>query len=264
MVKNMIAKRTTMRIGWRVYGLGVIGLSVVCVWADYLLGQTLPKDLPGRIALGYAAGVFLLLVGAAMEWRRTVAWGAAALTVFSFLVVLAMDIRPIFTSYKVYGAYSQVAYQLVLTVGGLIVYAESAKIDAALAERLTRVGQITFGICALLYGGAHFVYMNLTAPLIPKWLPPTQVFWGYATGVCFILAGLAILVHVKARLAAILLTVMLGCFTILVHIRGLVADHSGFFNWSELALNFACVGVAWVVAESYGPARTAGVKGVVR
>ena len=255
----MIAKSTTMRIGWRVYGLGVIGLSVICLWGKYLLGQALPEGLPARTAVAYAAGVFLLVVGAAMEWRRTTSWAAATLTVFSFLVVLAMDIRPLFTGYKVYGVYSQVAYQLVLTAGGLIVYANSAQIDAAVAARLTRVGQVTFGICALLYGGAHFVYMNLTAPLIPKWLPPSQVFWGYVTGVCFELAGVAILVKVKARLAAILLTVMLGCFTVLVHIRGLMADHSGVFNWSELALNFAIVGVAWVVADSYGPARTEGI-----
>ena len=248
----MIAKSTTMRIGWRVYGLGVIGLSVICLWGKYLLGQPLPEGLPARTAVAYAAGVFLLVVGAAMEWRRTTSWAAAALTVFSFLVVLAMDIRPLFTGYKVYGVYSQVAYQLVLTAGGLIVYANSAQIDAAVAARMTRVGQVTFGICALLYGGAHFVYMNLTAPLIPKWLPPGQVFWGSVTGVCFIAAGLAILTGIKSRLAAILLTVMIASFGVLANGLALVADHSGSWNWTESALNLALIGGAWVMADSLG------------
>jgi len=37
---------------------------------------------------------------------------------------------------------------------------------------------------------------------------PTCEFWGYATGVGFVAAGVAILTGVQARLAAILLTAM--------------------------------------------------------
>jgi uncharacterized membrane protein YphA (DoxX/SURF4 family) len=116
--------------------------------------------------------------------------------------------------------------------------------------RLTRVGRMTVGACTLFFGTAHFVYMNLTAPLIPKWLPPSQVFWGYATGVCFIAAGVAILTGMQTRLATILLTVMLACFTLLVHVPMLLAKHDGVFNWSELAMNVTLLGVAWVVADS--------------
>ncbi len=89
---------------------------------------------------------------------------------------------------------------------------------------LTRLGQARLGVCALIFGGAHFVYMNLTAPLVPKWLPPTPEFWAYATGVAHIAAGIAILTGVQARLAAILLTAMYASFTPLVHIRMLLAD----------------------------------------
>jgi len=59
--------------------------------------------------------------------------------------------------------------------------------------------------------------MNLTSPLVPKWLPPTQEFWAYATGFGHIAAGVAILTGVQARLAAILLTAMFASFTPLVH-----------------------------------------------
>ena len=44
--------------------------------------------------------------------------------------------------------------------------------------------------------------------MLPQWLPPTQEFWAYATGVAHIAAGLAILTGVQARPAAILLTAM--------------------------------------------------------
>jgi uncharacterized membrane protein YphA (DoxX/SURF4 family) len=102
----------------------------------------------------------------------------------------------------------------------------------------------------MVFGGAHFVYMNLTAPLVPKWLPPTQQFWGYLTGVGFIAAGIAILTGVRSRLAAILLTVMLASFGLLANGPVLLADHSSHWNWSESAVNLAVVGSAWVLANS--------------
>jgi len=112
------------------------------------------------------------------------------------------------------------------------------------------VGQFAFGVCALLFGGAHFFYMNLTVPLVPKWLPPSQEFWAYATGFAHIAAGIAILTGVQARLAAVLLTIMYASFTPLVHLPMLLADPSSHWIWSENALNLTLVGAAWVVADS--------------
>jgi uncharacterized membrane protein len=248
----MSAQETPMAFGWRIYGLGVMALGMVCLaWGDFDLGQPVPEDFPDRTALAYAAAAFMLVAGAAVEWRRTAAWGAAALTAYyALIVVILMGGRVMLAHYAEFGTYSGVAEQLAIAAGGLIVYAASAKIDAALAARLTRLGQLAFGVCALLFGGAHFFYMNLTAPMIPKWLPPTQEFWGYATGICFVAAGVAILTGVQAHLAAILLTAMLASFGVLANGPMLVADHASHWNWTESAVNLAVVGAAWVVADS--------------
>jgi uncharacterized membrane protein len=248
----MTAEKTTMAFGWRVYGLGVMALAMVCLASgDFLPDQPVPKDFPDRTALAYAAGAFMLVAGAAVEWRRTAAWGAAALTAYyTLVVVIVMDGRVVLRHYDEFIAYSNAAEQLAIAAGGLIVYAASARIEAALAARLTRLGQRAFGVCALLFGGAHFFYMNLTAPLVPQWLPPTQEFWGYATGVGFVAAGVAILTDVQSRLAAILLTAMFVCFALLVHARMLAADPSNHGIWSENALNLAVMGAAWIVADS--------------
>jgi len=244
--------KTTKALGWRVYGLGVMALALVCLaWGDFDLGQPAPNGLPGRTVLAYAAAGFMLVAGAAVEWRRTARWGAAALAAYyALIVVILMDGRLLPAHYKEFGLYSGAAEQLAIGAGGLIVYAANAKIDAVLAKRLARLGQVAFGICAVLFGGAHFAYMNLTTPLVPNWLPPSQVFWGYATGLGHIAAGLAILTGVRARLAAVLLTAMYASFTLLVHGPMLLADPSSREIWSENALNIALTGVAWVVADS--------------
>lgn len=267
----MMVKKPEAAFGRSIYGLGVMALGTVCLaWGRFDPGQPVPLDFPGRSVLAYVAAAFLCAAGAAVLWRRTMALGAAALaTYYALIVVVLMDGRAVLVHDAVFVADRNIAEQLVvmagklladiasniseqlaIAAGGLIIYASSARIDAALATRLARLGQVVFAVCALFFGAAHFIYMNLTAPLVPRWLPPTQVFWAYATGIGHIAAGVAILTGVQARLAAILLTAMYASFGLLVWAPLLLANPTSHPIWSENALNLALVGVAWVVADS--------------
>jgi uncharacterized membrane protein len=247
---------SNMKFGRYILGLGIIAIALVdLIWDQFVYGQPVPKDLPGQAKLAYAAGAFLLAGGAGLLWRRTAAWAAAALGVYYALIVcVVMDGRLLPKNYAEFGLYSGIAEQLALACGALIVYAATAEIDAALSARLMRIGRIAFGVCAVLFGIAHFVYMNMTAPLVPHWLPPNGEFWGYATGVAHILGGIALITGIQARLAAILTTVMYASFTALVHIPMVLATPTRFW-WSENALNLALVGAAWVLADSLARAR---------
>jgi uncharacterized membrane protein len=242
-------------LGYRLYGLSIIAVALVALaYADFDPGHPVPKTFPARTTLAYAEAVFLLITGVAILHRRTTALAGEVLAAYyALIVVILMNGRIILRNLDVYGAYSGSAEQLAIGAGGLIIYATHARIDPALAARITRVGQIAFGVCALLFGGAHFVYMNLTAPLVPHFLPFGQVFWGHATGAAHIAGGLAILARVRARLAALLLTVMYASFTPFVHIPLLLADPASHGEWSENALNLALTAVAWVVWDSLKP-----------
>jgi uncharacterized membrane protein YphA (DoxX/SURF4 family) len=248
----MTAEKTTMAFGWRVYGLGLMAVGVASLaFGDFDPGQPVPEHFPARIALAYAAGAFLVVAAAAVEWRRTTTWAAAALTFYyTLVVVILMNGRLLLTDYAVYVTYENIAMQLAIAAGALIIYATTARLDAALAARLTHLGRLAFGVCALIFGGAHFAYLSYTAQIVPRWLPPSQVFWAYATGVAFVAAGVAFLTGAQARLAAILLTAMLATFGLLVNEPMLLADHASHFNWTESAVNLAVVGAAWVLADS--------------
>jgi uncharacterized membrane protein YphA (DoxX/SURF4 family) len=251
----MTTEKSAMAFGWRVYGLGVVALGVLSLALhDFDPGQPVPKWFPGRAALAYAAAALMIAAGAAVAVsRRSAAWGAAVLTAyFGLAVVVLMDGRMMLRNADVFLAYSNTAEQLAIAAAALIVTATTARIDAALAARLVRFGRVAFGVCAVLFGLAHFFYMNLTAPLVPHWLPPSQEFWGYATGVAHIAAGVAIIAGVRARLAAILLTIMYASFTPLVHLPMLLADPSNHGIWTENATNLVLTGAAWVVADSLG------------
>ncbi|HWA29746.1 MAG TPA: hypothetical protein VG867_01550 [Rhizomicrobium sp.] len=242
--------------GWRIYGLGIIALAVVClIWGDFHGGQPVPKDFPARTALAYTVALFMLVAGIALEWHKTTLWAAAALAAYyGIVVVLLMNGRLVLRNLDIYGAYDSMAEEVAIAAGAFIIWASLAKLDAANAARVIRIAQIAFGISAIVFGGAHFVYMNLTAPLVPEWLPPNQLFWGYATGVFHIAGGLAIIANVRARLAATLLVVMYAIFTVFALVPGLLAK-SSFFGWTEIATSIVLTGVAWVVADSLAATR---------
>src|ERR1700722_6369294 len=89
--KIMSAENPAMVFGWRVYGLGIVAMAALCLaWGTFDPGQPVPKTFPDRTALAYAAGAFMLVAGAAIEWRRTAAWAAAALTAYYALIVIVL------------------------------------------------------------------------------------------------------------------------------------------------------------------------------
>lgn len=241
--------------GWRIYGLGVMALGVVClVLGEFSPGQPVPAGLPGRTGLAYAAAACMFIAGAATAWRRTVVYGAAALAAYFALVVgVLMHGRLLLIQPTPFMTCESLAVQLALAAGGLLVCADHAGIDPRLAAWLARVGQVAFGLCALVFGTAHFVYMDLTVPLVPAWLPPSQTFWAGATGLGHIAAGVAIVARRQARLAAILLTAMFATFTLLVHVPMLLADPASHWFWTENATNLALVGAAWALVDSLAP-----------
>lgn len=243
---------TRIEIGWRILGLGIIASAVIgFVWSDFVSGQPVPKWFPERTAFAYAAAAFMLAAGAGLEWRRTIRWASMALIAYYGLIVFLLENgRVIAKNATVYGAYFGAAEPLSIAAGALIVYAAIADMDAVRAARLTRTAQIVFGASAVFFGGAHFVYMSQTAPLIPKWLPPSQEFWAYATGVFHIIAGAAIITGIQARLAAHLAALMYALFIPLVFVPTLMAEPTS-FRWTELATTIALIGVALTVAESF-------------
>src|ERR1700677_4490344 len=160
----MPTEKTTTAVGRNIYALGVMAMATCSLaFGTFDPGQPVPDHFPARVALAYAAGAFMLVAAAAINWRRTAPWAAAALTIYyTLFVVILMNGRLLLTDYAVFVTYENIAMQLAIAAGGLIVYATTAKIDPILYERLTCVGQLAFGVCSLVFGAAHFVYMNFT------------------------------------------------------------------------------------------------------
>ncbi len=243
--------------GRRVYGLGAIALGLVgLAFGDFaLVWQPVPPGVPDRAFLAYAVAAALALAGTAANFRRTAALGCAILTGLYAAFVLLLHGPRVLAHPLTFQPWAGVAEQLALAAAGVLALASVARLGAASAARLARIARAAFAICLVVFGLVHFVYPVATASYVPKWLPPGQLFWAYATGAAHITAGLALLAGVLARLSAILLTVMFVGFGLLVHAPLLLEGQFTHLAWAGNAMNLALIGAAWVVADSLGRRR---------
>jgi predicted tellurium resistance membrane protein TerC len=102
------------------------------------------------------------------------------------------------------------------------------------------------------------LYLHATANLVPKWIPPSQMFWAVTTTVLFALAAVALLTNRIASLATRLLTMMLVIFGLLVWVPLLLSDHHSHVNWSETVETFVIAGATWILADLLGEYRLNG------
>lgn len=238
-------------LGIRIYGLGAIALGLIgLVFADFALQwQAVPKSLPHHQAWAYASGVVMLLAGAALFARRTVAWGAAILTL-NFAVWVGLHAPLVVAKPGNVAGWLGLFEPLAITAGGLIAFARTARLNGKLAAGLTRAGTLVFGVCLLVFGLSHVLYLDFTASMVPKWIPPSQTFWAWATGAAHLAAGLALLSGVLARAAAWLITLMFASFVIVLHAPLVAGAPHSHLNWCMLGVTLAIAGAAWIVAET--------------
>jgi len=241
-------------LGARVYGLAAIMMGVAgLLWREFAVDwMPVPGTLPGRVALAYVVGALLIAGGILINLRRTQAWGAGVLTAVFAAGLVLLDLTRLASHPMTFDYWDGVSEQLAVTMGGLIALAMARPRATAGTEPIARE---VFGLCLLVFGAAHFVYLDFTASLVPKWLPPGPMFWAVATGIAQIAAGLAILSGVMSLLAARLLMAMYAIFGLLVHAPAVWSAPSKHFAWTEFMVNLALAATAWIVAESLAAGR---------
>jgi hypothetical protein len=200
----------------------------------------------------YAAAAALVFGGAAIQFRRTAKAGAAVLGA-AYLVFVLLCVPGIVAAPQIYNSWGNFFEQVSLLTGAALVYAHSS--SAGSPETLRRIGRILLGICAASFTLEQAIYLDATASLVPKWIPPSQMFWAITTTVLFALAAVALLTQRLAVLASRLLTIMLLGFGLLVWVPLVLSSPHNHANWSENAETFAIAGAVWILADLLGEHR---------
>lgn len=240
-------------LGRILFAVSVAALGALSIaFRDFaLVWQLVPKTAPWHDALAVASGAILVAGGVALLIPRTARLAAFVLTGVLLLFELLLRLPHIVAQPLVEGNWYGLGETLTFVAGGWTIFsmlpARADEFAAGLGG--VRAGQILFGLALLPIGLSHFYYLDLTAPLIPSWLP-FHVPLAYLTGAAHIAAGAAILFGVLPRLAAALEAVMVSLFTLLVWVPTVAATPGTPSDWTELFVSLAVTGTAWAVAES--------------
>jgi uncharacterized membrane protein len=230
--------------------LGVIGLA----FRDFnLVWGPVPRAFPQGAALAVACALVALVAGLALVVRRTAAVAAQVLVAYVALWWVAIKVPPVLRAPLTELTWLDCGMFAILLAGSWTLYAEFGGRRLLAGERGTRLARLLFGLALIPTGLSHFVYVSLTVPLIPAWIPFHHA-WAYLTGACHIAAGLGVLFGVRPRLAARMESVMLALFTALVWVPRVVTDPATRGNWTEFWISWALTTAAAVVAAR-SPAR---------
>lgn len=221
-----------------------VGLTT-WAWHDYN-GWHQPRYLV------HVAAAAQILGGIAMQSRRSAKAGALVLSAV-YLVLASLCVPQIVATVQVYNSWGNFFEQLSLLTGAALAYAGCS--SARSPEALCRIGRILLGLCVASFSLEQAIYLGPTADLVPKWIPPSQMFWAATTTILFALAAVALLTNRMALLATRLLTAMLVLFGILVWTPLLLSDPRSHSNWSECAETYAIAGAVWVLADLLGDYR---------
>jgi hypothetical protein len=254
----MTVSTPSSNLGRHVFGVAAVAFGLITlVWHNYKDFDQLRYILnatDGPIFV-YAVAAAQIFGGVAMQFSRAAKVGAGVLGVV-YLIFALLTVPGIVTAPLVYNSWGNFFEQLSLVTGAALVY---ASLSSALApETVTRIGRILLGICSASFALEQAFYLGDTASLVPKWLPPSQMFWAVATTVAFALAAVALLTNLRALLATRLLTLMLVLFGLIVWIPLLSSSPQSHFNWSETVETFAIAGAAWILADLLGEHRLNG------
>ena len=231
-----------------VYAIGAILLGVVGIFfADFAMQwQPVPAGIGMRTQLAYFAGALLALGGVLLLVPKLERAGAWLLTVFIGLWMLVLNLPGAIASASHIGAWNSPA-EIGFMASGALALAASGLTSAA-RPKLLLTARLLAGASAIVFGFAHFNYIDFTASMVPGWIP-YKTFWAWATGVGHLAAGLALVSGIGARLGVTCEAAMMGSFAVLLHLPRVIGAPDQHVEWIMLGVSSMLAGSALLVRK---------------
>lgn len=238
--------------GVTMVALGISGLvkgGFTPIWTG------VPKAWPAREALAYLCAIISVVCGTGLLFPRTSALASRVLLI-AFLVWIVLFRTPLIVSKPfatvTWWACGETAVMMAAAWVLCVWFSndQTGKLWSFIASHQgLSMARRLYGLALIPFGIAHFTYLQRTVDMVPRWLP-WHLGFAYFTGGALIAAGVAMLLGVYARPAAVLSALEMGLFTLLVWIP-VIAAGANADDWSEFEVSWLLTVAAWVVADSY-------------
>jgi uncharacterized membrane protein len=111
------------------------------------------------------------------------------------------------------------------------------------------IGLLLFAITWIGTGTQHIMYADFVATLVPQFMP-VKLFWVWLTGLGMLLAGVSFLIRYKISVAALMLSIMLGFFIVLIHLLRLSSTTTNWMYWFRFIEDTAIMGACLLLANN--------------
>ena len=248
----------SLSLGHALFAAAFIGVGILCLASGGFtsIWQGVPRALPSREALVYVGGAISLACGGGLFFKPTAALAARVLFAALLVWMLAFKVPLIFKAPLEEGSYQSNGENAVWVAGAWVLYTwlasawEKERLGFIAGDLGLGLARIFYALALIAFGFSHFVYLDLTAPLVPSYLP-WHVGWAYFTGGAYIAAGVGIVTGVLARLAAALATAQMGGFLLLIWVPLVASGQANEFRFGEFVATCVLTAAAWVITDSY-------------
>jgi len=249
-------------MNWKFASHSIFGLTFITIGLIGLASGTfapiwnpVPETVPARDVLQWITVLVAVGCGAGLLARRTAALAALALLAFLFVWTAFFKVPFIIRAPLEEVSYQSTGENAVLIAGAWVLYCAFSRNQRFPAGKAgVRLAYALYSLALIAFGLSHFVYLEMTAPLVPSWLPG-PVFWAYGTGAIYLACGFVILVG-STRWGSIAAALQIGLITVLVWGPIVIAGKLSAMHWQETIVSVALTAAALVLA-SESPPKTA-------
>ncbi|MGN6394203.1 MAG: hypothetical protein ACTHMI_01475 [Mucilaginibacter sp.] len=247
--------KTFIKMGRIFFATMLIGLACQQIYyADFrpVILADWSSHIQGLNYMSYLVTAIMLVTGGAIILdKKAKEWALISGGMFLLLFLighvtyeLIVDLYP-----KHLGVWTN-ALKEIAFAGGAFAVAGSLPVSSdssgliRFLEKFIPFNRIFFALTMALFGLDHFFYPDFVASLVPNWAPG-HLFLCYFAGVALILSGIAIILEIRLKTAALLLGLMIFLWLILLHIpRAIVASATD--NGNELTSVFEALGFSGI------------------
>jgi len=203
--------------------------------AAIYVARLVPSWIPGHLFWTYFVGVALISAALSIVTGKQARLAAGLLAILLCLFVSLMHI-PALASHPHDRIQLAVALRDLAFSGGALALAgtRTGPARARAADRLITVARFLIAIPVIVFAVEHVLHPGFApgvplSKLTPAWIPG-RLFWSYLTAAVFILAGFALVVKKKARLAATGLGIMVLLLVLFIYLPIVIANPADIGN----------------------------------
>jgi uncharacterized membrane protein len=196
------------------------------------LVPAVPHWLPYPLFWVYFVGAALVSAAISFIAWRHVRWSAPLLALLFLIIVTTVDLPNLSRGMHERLLWTLAAREMSFGAGAMVLAGSVWPAGNRTAGALRSIGRIIMAIVMVFYGVEHFLFPHFVTgvPLakpVPAWMPAPTVI-AYVVGIALVLAGVALLIRPKIRIAAAGCGSLLLLLTVFFYGSILVADlHKG-------------------------------------